>query len=182
MKRCFIAFTTLLLLWACEVQSPISREYRCWFLFDQTYHPTSILFTAVQNPGYYAYVTTRGDGKKSVRHVIVKSNDPSVAVEDNIIRTDLENNLRYDLGANNDIGLIIGCTRYDGPRAYDGSCPNCPTLRAMDWSGDDRQKVTCSRCNRTYDLDTGNIISGEDGNILMRYNCAFDGTTVRAWN
>ena len=182
MKKWFVALSVLLLFCACEAQNPISREYRCWFLFDQTYHPTSILFTAVQNPGSYAYVTTRGDGKKSVRHVTVKFNALSYPVEDNIIRTDLENNLRYDLGANNDIGLIIGCTRYDGPRAYDGSCPNCPTLRAMDWSGDDRQKVTCSRCNRTYDLDTGNIISGEDGNILMRYNCAFDGTTVRAWN
>ena len=111
----------------------------------------------------------------------VKFNDPSVPLEDNIIRTDLENNLRYDLGANNDIGLIIGCTNFDGPRAYDGSCPNCPTLRAMNWSGN-RQQVTCSQCSRTYSLDTGNIISGEEGSSLMRYNCAFDGTTVRAWN
>lgn len=181
MKKWFVALSVLLLFCACEAQNPISREYRCWFLFSYTDHPTSLLFTAVQNPGSYAYVTTRGDGKKSARHVTVKFNDPSVPLEDNIIRTDLENNLRYDLGANNDIGLIIGCTNFDGPRAYDGSCPNCPTLRAMNWSGN-RQQVTCSQCSRTYSLDTGNIISGEEGSSLMRYNCAFDGTTVRAWN
>ena len=164
MKKWFVALSVLLLLCACDAQNPISREYRCWFLFSYTDHPTSLLFTAVQNPGSYAYVTTRGDGKKSARHVTVKFNDPSVPLEDNIIRTDLENNLRYDLGANND-----------------GSCPNCPTLRAMNWSGN-RQQVTCSQCSRTYSLDTGNIISGEEGSSLMRYNCAFDGTTVRAWN
>lgn len=181
MKNWFIALSTLLLLCACNAQDPISREYRCWFLFSYTDHPTSILFTAVQNPGSYAYVTTRGDGKQSVRHVTVRFNDPSVKEEDNIIRTELENNLRYDLGVNNDIGLIIGCTNFDGPRAYDGCCPNCPAPRAMSWSGN-RQQVTCGKCSRTYSLDTGNIISGDDGKSLMRYNCAFDGTTVRAWN
>ena len=181
MKNWFIALSTLLLLCACDAQDPISREYRCWFLFSATDHPTSILITTIQSPGSYARVTTHGDGKTTPRHVLVRSNDPSVADEDNIIRSAIENELRYELGASNDIGLIIGCTNFDGPRAYDAACPNCSVLKALNWTGN-RQQVICSRCNRTYLLDTGNIISGEEGESLRRYSCSFDGTTIRAWN
>ena len=181
MKNFFLIFSVLVLFWACDAQDPISREYRCWFLFSATDHPTSILIAAVQNPGSYARVTTHGDGKNTPRHVLVRSNDPSVAEEDNIIRSAIENELRYELGASNDIGLIIGCTNFDGPRAYDAACPNCSVLKALNWTGN-RQQVICSKCNRTYLLDTGNIISGEEGESLRRYNCTFDGTTIRAWN
>ena len=153
MKNFLIALSVVLLFGACNAQAPISRENACWFLFDQTYHPTSFLFVAVQSPGSFAYV-----------------------------RNAVEINLRYDLGVSNDIGLIIGCTNFDGPRAYDGSCPNCETPRPMSWGKKSAQQVTCGRCNRTYSLDTGNILEGEDGKTLLRYNCAYDGMTVRAWN
>ena len=165
MKNWFIICSVLLLFWACNAQDPTSREYRCWFLFSSTDHPSSILITTIQSPGSYARVTTHGDGKTTPRHVLVRSNDPSVADEDNIIRSAIENELRYELGASNDIGLIIGCTNFDGPRAYDAACPNCSVLKALNWTGN-RQQVICSRCNRTYLLDTGNIISGEEGESL----------------
>ena len=181
MKNWFLICSALVLFWACNAQDPISREYRCWFLFSSTDHPSSILITTIQSPGSYARVTTHGDGKTTPRHVLVRSNDPSVADEDNIIRSAIENELRFELGASNDIGLIIGCTNFDGPRAYDAACPNCSVLKALNWTGN-RQQVICSRCNRTYLLDTGNIISGDEGESLRRYSCSFDGTTIRAWN
>ena len=181
MKNFLIALSVVLLFGACNAQAPISRENACWFLFDQTYHPTSFLFVAVQSPGSFAYVTTYGDGKQAARHVVVAPNNGS-GTEDNIIRNAVEINLRYDLGVSNDIGLIIGCTNFDGLRAYDGSCPNCETPRPMSWGKKSAQQVTCGRCNRTYSLDTGNILEGEDGKTLLRYNCAYDGMTVRAWN
>jgi hypothetical protein len=48
MKNFLIALSVVLLFGACNAQAPISRENACWFLFDQTYHPTSFLFVAVQ--------------------------------------------------------------------------------------------------------------------------------------
>ena len=97
MKNWFVICSALVLFWACNAQDPISREYRCWFLFSSTDHPTSILITTIQSPGSYARVTTHGDGKTTPRHVLVRSNDPSVADEDNIIRSAIENELRYEL-------------------------------------------------------------------------------------
>lgn len=176
----WLMMLAILVLTGCGAQDSISRENRCWFLFSYTDHPTSILFNIVQNPGCYAYVTTRGDGKSSPRHVVVRSNDASTPIEDNLIRTAPENELRYELGASNDIGLIIGMTNFNGQRAYDGCCPNC-SYTAMDWTGN-RQHVKCSKCSRTYSLETGNITEGSEGRSLLLYNCTFDGTALRAWN
>ena len=64
----------LLFLTSCEAEAPVSRKYVCRFVFSYKDHATSLLFAAAQNPGTYVYVTTKGDGKNSVRHVYVNSN------------------------------------------------------------------------------------------------------------
>ena len=111
----------------------------------------------------------------------MNSNDGKTPQEDNIISTDLENYSSYVLGASNSIGLFIGTTNFNGLWAYDRACPNCTNLQAMNWTGN-RQQVNCSRCKRTYELETGAIISGDEGSSLMRYFCSFDGSILRAWN
>ena len=169
------------LLISCEAEAPISRKYVCHFVFSYRDHATSLLFAAAQNPGTYVYVTTKGDGKTSVRHVYVNSNDDKTPQEDNIISTDLENYSSYVLGASNNIGLFIGTTNFDGLWAYDRACPNCSNLQAMNFTGN-RQQVICPRCQRTYELETGAIINGDEGSSLMRYYCSFDGSILRAWN
>ena len=169
------------LLTSCEAEAPVSRNYICRFVFSYQQHPTSLLFAAAQNPGTYVYVTTKGDGKASVRHVYVNSNDGKTPQEDNVISTDLENYTSYSLGASNSIGLFIGTTNFNGLWAYDRACPNCSSLQAMNWTGN-RQQVICPRCQRTYELETGAIISGDEGSSLMRYYCSFDGSILRAWN
>ena len=171
----------LLFLTSCEAEAPVSRKYVCRFVFSYKDHATSLLFAAAQNPGTYVYVTTKGDGKNSVRHVYVNSNDGKTPQEDNIISTDLENYTSYVLGASNSIGLFIGTTNFNGLWAYDRACPNCTSLQAMNWTGN-RQQVICPRCQRTYELETGVIISGDEGSSLMRYFCSFDGSILRAWN
>ncbi len=169
------------LLISCEAEAPISRKYVCHFVFSYRDHATSLLFAAAQNPGTYVYVTTKGDGKTSVRHVYVNSNDDKTPQEDNIISTDLENYSSYVLGASNSIGLFIGTTNFNGLWAYDRACPNCSNLQAMNFTGN-RQQVICPRCQRTYELETGAIINGDEGSSLMRYYCSFDGSILRAWN
>ena len=171
----------LLLLTSCEAEAPVSRKYVCRFVFSYRDHATSLLFAAAQNPGTYVYVTTKGDGKTSVRHVYVNSNDEKTPQEDNIISSDLENYSSYVLGASNSIGLFIGTTNFNGLWAYDRACPNCSSLQAMNWTGN-RQQVICSRCQRTYELETGAISKGDQGSPLMRYYCSFDGSILRAWN
>lgn len=176
-----ISLTSIFLLTACEAEAPVSRKYVCRFVFSYREHPTSLLFAAAQNPGTYVYVTTKGDGKNSVRHVYVNSNDSKTPQEDNIISTDLENYSSYVLGASNSIGLFIGTTNFNGLWAYDRVCPNCSNLQAMNWTGN-RQQVICPRCQRIYELETGAISSGDEGSSLMRYFCSFDGSILRAWN
>lgn len=181
MRKTTVFLIVALLLVACEADEPISRRYPCSFTFSYEHHPTSLLFAATRSAGTYALVTTSGDGKTSVRHVYVTINDGKTSREDNVISTDKENYAAFRLGASNDIGLIIGLTNFNGLTAYDRSCPNCTALTAMDFTGN-RQQVACPKCGRTYDLETGGIRSGDNGEPLMRYNCSFDGTLLRAWN
>ena len=98
-----------------------------------------------------------------------------------LIGTDKENYTTYQLGASNSIGLFIGLTNFNGLWAYDRLCPNCGGSQALDFTGN-RQQVGCGKCKRTYDLETGSIVSGTSGEALMRYFCAFDGSLLRAWN
>ena len=160
-------FNFSILFTSCEDATDyISHRYPCRFIFDETQHPTSLLFAAVKSPGTYVYVTTTGDGRTTLRHVYVTLNDGRTPTEDNVIRTDRENYSAYQLGASNDIGLFIGCTNFNGPTAYDRACPNCAALQPLNFSGN-RQQVTCAKCQRSYDLETG--ASTTDGEALMRY-------------
>lgn len=158
----------------CDGEYPFSRKYPCYFAFKQQTHPTSLAFVAVQSPGTYVRVTTAGDGRSTVRHVYVTSNDGKTPTEDNIIRNDDENYRTFQLGRSNTTGLIIGCTNFNGKTAYDRSCPNCSSLQALDFVGN-RQQVACGGCGRTYDLETGGVVSGNKGDPLMRYDCQYAG-------
>ena len=181
MTRRLLPLLCTLMLIACEADDIVSRRHPCNFVFSYEQHSTSLLFAAARNAGSYVYVTTSGDGKTSARHVYVTSNDGKTPREDNIIATDKENYTTFQLGANNNIGLFIGLTNFNGLWAYDRVCPNCGGSQALDFTGN-RQQVACGKCQRTYDLETGGIISGSDGDALMRYFCSFDGSLLRAWN
>ena len=180
MKRLLILLLGVWLI-ACEAEAPVSRKYVCRFVFSYKDHATSLLFAAAQNPGTYVYVTTKGDGKNSVRHVYVNSNDEKTPQEDNIISTDLENYSSYVLGASNSIGLFIGTTNFNGLWAYDRACPNCSSLQAMNWTGN-RQQVLCNNCKRVYDLETAAITSGAEGDPLMRYMVSLDNLRLTVSN
>lgn len=160
----------------------ISRRYPCRFQFYAEQHPTSIIFSACKSPGSYVYIYTKVLAN-GVRHVYAQSNDEKTPTEDNIISTDKElNYTAYLLGANNEIGLIVGCTNFNGLAAYDRTCPNCTGMRPLGWSSQNRQQVFCNACKRTYDLETGAITTGSKGDALLRYGCNFDGARLNVGN
>ena len=144
-------------------------------------HPTCLAFAAVKSPGMYVSITTKGDGKRVMRHVYVTSNEQGAKTEDIIISSDKENYRVFQLGRSNDVGLIVGCTNFNGPVAYDRSCPNCESLETLTFTGN-RQQVACGKCGRSYMLDTGAIIAGAAGTPLLLYSCHFDGTWLIASN
>lgn len=144
-------------------------------------HQTSLAFAAVKSVGMYVSITTKGDGRTAVRHVYVTSNEKGAPTEDIIIRSDDENYRVFQLGRSNETGLIVGCTNFNGPVAYDRSCPNCGELQKLEFTGN-RQQVACDGCKRSYMLDTGGIISGASGDPLQLYKCQFDGVWLTVTN
>jgi nitrite reductase/ring-hydroxylating ferredoxin subunit len=169
-----IAFSSLFMMTSsCKEDDPISHRYPCRFRFYVQGHETSIIFSACRSAGSYVYIYTRVDNH-GLRHVLAQSNSGKQGEEDNIIATAKENNYSaYMLGASNEIGLIVGRTNFNGLIAYDRICPNCPGLIPLTWTGN-RQQVECTRCKRTYDLETGSKLSGDKGDPLLRYGASFD--------
>jgi ribosomal protein S27AE len=177
-----LLLSSLVLMSSCKKEDdPISRRYPCRFQFYADQHPTSIIVTACKSPGSYVYIYTEVDSKH-IRHVYALSNDGKSPVEDNLITTDKEvNYTAYLLGANNAIGLIVGCSNFNGLVAYDRTCPNCVGLQPLAWATN-RQQVSCGNCHRTYNLETGTIASGDGGDALLRYGCNFDGARLSVGN
>ena len=181
MKAKILVLLLALACGACEGDYTYSRRYACQFLLKYELHSTSLVFAAVKSPGMYVSVTTKGDGRTTVRYVYVTSNEKGAPTETIAIRNDDENYRVYQLGRSNDTGLIIGCTNFNGPVAYDRSCPNCESLETLEFSGN-RQQVSCQHCGRTYLLDTGGIVSGEPGEALLLYGCRFNGSWLEVSN
>lgn len=176
-----IGLALALLCGACEGDYPYSRRYPCQLMLKYETHMTCMVFAAIKSPGMYVSITTKGDGRTAVRHVYVTSNEKGATTEDVIIRNDDENYRTFQLGRSNDVGLIVGCTNFNGPVAYDRSCPNCESLEALNFDGN-RQQVSCKGCKRLYMLDTGGIISGESGDALLPYSCQFNGAWLVVTN
>ena len=187
MKRWFFTFCCLLLsssiFHSCQGDEAISRDYRCYFVFDTSLHPLPCQLTSILgNPGHFCKVES--DFMGGVRHLKTTRNYDS-SVEDIILRTEKETQVTLALGANNCI--IIGTSSYDNRLvAYDGQCSNClqdhgGTRYPLTWKNNGLQ-LSCAKCGRVYDVNNGVVINGDGGRQLAAYNAAFDGVLLRAWN
>lgn len=174
----------LLLLTACTNENDlISRRYPCRFHFYFQIHPTSMLMAAYRSPGTYVFTYSTVETEKGVsyRYVYVQSNNPDMPLERNRIETQIESNVPYLLGASNEVGLIVGCTNFNGPVAYDRVCPNCAGTYPLTWNGN-KQQVVCGSCKRVYDLETGAVTEGSEGSPLMRYMVSIDDVRLSVMN
>lgn len=161
---------TLIILVSCGAEDSISRKFPCQFTFQTQNHSGNTLETALNGLGTYTFVSA--SYKNGTWHVYSTPNDGKGNTEDIPITVETEKRITSltNLGANN--GIIIGHTNFNGPVAYDRQCPNCinqygGTNYPLDWDNDNRQKVTCKKCHRTYNLEYGSC-EGE-GDRLMQY-------------
>ena len=182
MKKVIVFFIGLLLA-SCTAENNISRDYRCYFVFDTSLHPQPCQLTAILgNSGHFCKIESSFEG--GVRHLKTTRNYDN-AVEDITLRTEKERQVTLALGANNCI--IIGTSSYELRLvAYDGQCPNCLTdyngnNYPLTWQKNGLQ-LHCAKCDRSYDVNNGVVASGKAGRNLLTYNAAFDGVLLRAWN
>lgn len=170
----FFLFFFSLLLVSCGGEEQISHDYLCRFTFDKQLHMENKIITAVTAVNSFVWIEM--DRRNGIWHVKVHPANGS-GDEDIPLTTAVENEFPYELGAYN--GIILGCSNFDGPVAYDRQCRNCLQstglfVAPLTWSSK-FMEVKCTRCGRTYSLNTG------DG--LMRYGVRLDyngfGSVVR---
>lgn len=175
--KILIALTILLSFCGCDAESMFSSDYACRFIFYTQYHPGTTIETALTGYGMYTMISV---GKRNgVWHVYSTLNDGNDETEDITLTTAEENYLDYsNLGASN--GIIVGLTNFSGIVAWDQHCSNClrnygGSSYPLSWTGN-RQSVSCSKCGRTYSLETGAITDGDEGISLFRYRVSYSGT------
>ena len=149
-----------------------SRDYPVAFRFYASYHPTSVLARTTGNPGMFCIVTSKL--RQGVRQLDVTCNDMQTT-ESITITSEIETRLLANqyMGAHN--ALIIGCSLFDGPKAYDAQCPVCLRDKGgvnypLTFIGDG-QSVRCTKCLREYSLRAeGSPTDGQaDGKPLLQY-------------
>ena len=188
-----MAGIAMLLLCSCDAENSISTKYPCQFYFKSQYHPGTSLETALNGTGVYTMVSAKKvNGAWNIYSTL---NDGKNQTETIVLSTAKENYANYTyLGAGNDPkdvtknGFILGRSIYDGVdgklpyRAWDRQCLNCINQYGgrnypLEWYGN-RQEVKCSKCKRTYSLDTGAITSGgksKSDKPLMQYRVTYGG-------
>ena len=182
MSKCLLVCLSICLL-SCNAEDAVYREYQCYFIFDTQLHPQPCQLTAILgNPGHFCKI--EASVERGVRRLKTTRNYDG-STETVLQSTERENQQTCALGANNCI--IIGTSSYDNMLiAYEGQCSNClsqygGTRYPLTWQNGGNQ-LKCAKCGRCYDVNNGTIADGEGGKQLYRYNAAFDGQMLRAWN
>jgi len=174
-----------LVLGACDADNQYGSPYECSFVFFASSHPTSILTLAMTNPGTFITVTPKSE--QGVTHLLMTANYGTT--EDLAMTTEKENRrLSYaSMGAHQ--MLIIGCSNFNGVKAYDGQCSNCLiNLGGLNyplvWT-DNGQHLQCGKCGRVYDPNTEGIPveNGQKSDRnLYQYAVQFNGETLHVYN
>ena len=170
-------------LTSCQADDAISRDYRCFFIFDTSLHPLPCQLTGILgNTGHFCTIeASHRDGYRQLN--TVRNFDGNA--ETILITTAKENQPGIALGANNRI--IVGTSSYDFVLiAYAGQCANClsnfgGTSYPLSWE-QGGQRLHCARCGRSYDVNNGVVAAGDPGRQLLRYMVALDGPVLRVWN
>lgn len=118
----FTLIVSLFTLTSCQADDAISRDYRCFFIFDTSLHPLPCQLTGILgNTGHFCTIeASHRDGYRQLN--TVRNFDGNA--ETILITTAKENQPGIALGANNRI--IVGTSSYDFVLiAYDGQCANC---------------------------------------------------------
>lgn len=173
MKNIIKAIIVSMAFVACDSgEERYSREYLCQFTFNTQLHIASPLTRCLTNPGSFVRVDVKKE--LGVFNLYIYSNNGKEQ-EKLTLSTDKENYQMGQVGANNSI--IVGCSNFNGLRAYDSQCPNCLDAYTgisypLTWT-DNGQTVCCAKCNRKYQLNSDGIT--DNGLRLIEYRVRFDG-------
>ena len=177
----------VVLLAGCA-SDPISRRYPCRFKFYTQWHPTSMVVSALSGYNEFVRVSVgvQGGGGAYLVNVV----DRQGHTESNRLTNDLENYAFASgiyMGAGGSMGaVLLGRTNFNGYVSWDAMCPNCTVSSSskylLRWT-DNNTQVKCALCQRTYSLETGNILNGAEGHSLLRYNVTYvPGESVQIGN
>lgn len=161
-----------LLLPACseDVENLYSNQ-PAYFVY-QYVQTAPCLYTSLNNPGEFS--TIQLDRQ---RYIFRNLKSEYIANQ-----TALANYSSFRMGI---AGFIVGLPNLPEPGmetsrvvCYDLACSNCYSQLMLSASLQLKEngKAYCSRCQRTYDLNNGGIVSeGEGGGNLLRYRITYDG-------
>lgn len=164
---------------ACDnSEERFSSKYPCAFTFNTTLHPASALTRSLDNPTMYVRVDVKRENGIHVLYVYPNSGEN----ERIMLSTDDENYRIGQVGANNSI--IVGCSTFNGLKAYDAQCPNCLDQFSSNnfplAFANNGQAVTCKKCSRTYQLNSEGIT--DNGLRLLEYRVRYDGQRLTVAN
>lgn len=155
-------------------------SYHCNLTIDNSTHQDPTLGSAMNalSPGIFCKIGFDSNGAD--KFVFTNNQGQSTTTPFNAIDERLESQLHIGLNQ----GVYVGFGNLDNPAtfyAYDAECPNCFSatalpLRSYQISVSQTGIATCSRCKRTYNMNTGgNILSGETGKPLTQYRATTTG-------
>lgn len=173
MKNIIKAIIVSMAFVACDSgEERFSRAYPCQFTFNTQLHPASALTRCLTNPGTFVRV----DVKKvqGVFNLYIYSNNGQEQ-EKLTLTTDRENYQIGQVGANNSI--IVGCSNFNGLKAYDAQCPNCLDAYTginypLTWTSNGLA-LSCKKCSRIYQLNSDGVT--DNGLRLLEYRVMYDG-------
>lgn len=175
-------------LLACDAGNKFSTRYPCSFVFFPSQYPSSALTRALGNPGDFVIVCP--ETRQGVTHLVLTPNHGKWAESDTdlAMRTAIGNErVSYNsMGAAR--GLVIGCSRFFGLKAFDRQCVNClneygSPRYPLTWSTDNDQQLVCTKCHRVYSLEADDafpVSGGKQGDEpLMQYKIEVTGNNER---
>lgn len=182
------AVLLLLLILACEGEPQFSTKYRCSFVYYASDHTTSALTLSLTNPGHYVIVEPKFVA--GVTHLKLTPNQGQWEENqtDIAMRTVIENErLTYDnMGANR--RLIIGCSKFNGPKCYDGQCPYClenttSPNNPLTWT-ENGEMLDCKKCHIVYNPNAeGQPVNGNEHTPrLIEYRVEYNGQRLYCYN
>lgn len=183
MKKLHLAAVVCVIMAVCGCSSDDSytaySRYRASFAY-YTVMTTTPLKNALTSPGEYCTITLSADRKLNF---VSPTLSQQVDVTASAVYQSYTCVAGFIAGMSNmpDIGADT-----QGLVAYDLVCANCYREDAIQraLTLQEGGKAYCSRCHRTYDLNSKGIISsGDKGRPLERYHVAYDGNNrMSIWN
>lgn len=179
--KLFSALIAVLTLTACDGEYPISERYNCRFAFNTEWHITSKLTQSLNEYNHFVKVSV---SKSNEGAYYVLTSDRHGDSEKVNLTANVEEVRPYERGILMGAGaangaLILGRTNFHGYVAWDSQCPNCTTMNGstrypLAWTDKDTE-VSCANCKRSYSLETGSVIAGNEGSRLLQYGFNYAG-------